>query len=236
MSFPFAALAMGLGSKHAFDADHLVAVGNILTGSNSFRRTATMVPFWVAGHMGTALAITLALWFAKEAYLAEFLTGMELAVAIMLLGLGAWRILAFLRKRYGHAHEHAHRLGAWVQKHVHPHVHFLRGRRDHLGLFGVGVIHGIASNDEILILATTALAVSTLEGLLLGVALFSIGLTLGMLLFGLGLTYPLLRLGGERTRDYAKLAAGVVCVGYAVWLFAGMEGVNAVELFVGGGT
>lgn len=229
MTLPFLALAMGLGSKHAFDADHLVAVGNLLTDSNSLRKTATLVPFWVAGHMGTALAITLALWFAKEAYLSEFLGTMEVAVAVMLLGLGAWRILAFLRKRWGHAHEHTHRLGAWVQNHVHPHFHFLKGRGGHLGLFGVGVVHGVASNDEILVLATTALAVSTLGGLLLGVALFSVGVTLGMLLFGLGLTYPLIRRGGERARDLARLVAGVVCVAYAVWLFAGLGTLNPVE-------
>lgn len=233
MSLPFFALAMGLGSKHAYDADHLVAVGNILTGSNSLRKTATMVPFWVAGHMSTALAITLALWFAKETYLGQFLAGMEVAVAVMLLGLGAWRILAFLQKRRGHEHGHVHRLGRWFTEHTHRHIHLQR-YGGHLGLFGVGVVHGIASNDEILVLATTALAVSTLGGLLAGVALFSLGVTLGMLLFGVGLTYPLVRRGGERTRDIAKLVAGVVCVAYAVWLFAGMEGVNLVAPLVGG--
>lgn len=227
MTVPLFALAMGLGSKHAFDADHLVAVGNILTGSRSLRRTATLVPFWVAGHMSTALAITLALWFSKEAYLKEFLSQLDIAVVVMLFGLGAWRILAFARRRWGHAHEHGHRVGNWLQRHTHGHFHLGR-YGNHLGLFGIGIVHGISSNDEILILATTALAVTTLGGLLVGVALFSAGVVLGMLLFGVGLTYPLIRRGGERARDLAKLVAGVVCVAYGVWLFAGMEGVNLV--------
>lgn len=235
MSFPFVALTMGLGSKHAWDADHLVAVGNILTDSHSLRKTATLVPFWVAGHMSTALAITLVLWFAKEAYLSDFLRQLDIAVVIMLFGLGAWRIVDFLRRRWGHAHEHAHRLGAWFTKHTHGHFH-LKKYGGHMGLFGIGVVHGLSSNDEILILATTALAVTTLGGLLVGVAIFSIGVTLGMLLFGVGLTYPLIRKGGERARDIAKLVAGVVCVAYAVWLFAGMEGVNLVAPLLGGGT
>lgn len=233
MSLPFVALAMGLGSKHAYDADHLVAVGNILTGSNSLRRTLTLVPFWVAGHMSTALAITLALWFSKEAYLKEFLTQLDVAVAVMLLGLGAWRILVFIQRRRGHAHEHAHRLGEWFTRHTHGHFHLQR-YRSHLGLLGIGVVHGLSSNDEILVLATTALAVSTLGGLLVGIAIFSIGVTLGMLLFGVGLTYPLIRKGGERARDIAKLVAGVTCVIYGVWLLVGMEGVNLVAPLVGG--
>lgn len=227
MTVPFFALAMGLGSKHAYDADHLVAVGNLLTGSRSLLQTATLVPFWVVGHMSTALAITLALWFSRETYLKEFLGQLEVAVVLMLFGLGAWRILAFAQRKWGHVHEHGHRVGEWLQRHSHGHFHLQR-YRSHFGLFGIGVVHGISSNDEVLVLATTALAVTSLGGLLLGVALFSLGVLLGMLLFGLGLTYPLVLRGGERARELAKLVAGVACVAYGVWLLAGMGRLNPV--------
>ncbi len=233
LPFPFVALAMGLGGKHAYDADHLVAVGNILVGSNSLRKTATLVPFWLAGHQTTAITITLMIWFAKEAFLGNVLDRMDMIVAVLLLVLGAWRILAFVRRRWGHEHGHIHRLGRWSAEHAHLHIHLSR-YKSHLGLYGIGLVQGLASNDEIFLLATTALAVTTLSGLLVGVAIFSIGALLGMLLFGVGLTYPLVRRGGEWTRDLATLVAGVVSVAYAAWLFAGMEGINPLAPLFGG--
>ena len=57
MAIEFAAfmvLALVLGFKHSYDADHLVAVSNLITRSGSVRKTSLMSVAWAAGQIGRA--------------------------------------------------------------------------------------------------------------------------------------------------------------------------------------
>src|SRR5437867_9471975 len=53
----FIVLALALGFKHSYDADHLVAVSNLITRSGSIRKTSLISVSWAAGHMVTAAII-----------------------------------------------------------------------------------------------------------------------------------------------------------------------------------
>ena len=97
-------------------------------------------------------------------------------------------------------------------------------------MFGIGVVHGLASNDELLVLFLVSLSVTSLAGLLGGVGVFSAGVVLGMIVFGIGISYPLSRWGDARVRRVVNVAAALLSISYAAFLFLGFEGVNLLPL------
>ena len=219
----FIALALALGFKHSYDADHIVAVSNLLTRSRSLRRTTWMSISWAAGHMITATVVTMILYAFRETFLQELLAYLGLAVAVMLVVIGVLGLLV----EFDLLHRHLHRHDSEV--HVHTHIH-LTDSQEHRAMFGIGVVHGLASNDELLILFVASLSVTSLAGLLGGVGVFSAGVVLGMIVFGIGISYPLSRWGDARVRRVVNVAAALLSISYAAFLFLGFEGVNLLPL------
>lgn len=210
----FVLLALALGFKHSYDADHLVAVSNFLVRSRSLRKTSLMSLSWAAGHMITATAITLILFAFRATILQNFLGRLEVAVAVMLVAIGVVGLL--VEFRWVHRHPHAHPTG----EHEHVHLHFGRVK-EHQAMFGIGVVHGLASNDELLVLFVASLSVASLEALVGGVGVFSLGVVAGMLVFGIGMTVPIRRWGTERARRWVSVGASILSVAYGVYLFLG---------------
>ncbi len=219
----FVALALALGFKHSYDADHLVAVSNLLTRSKSLRRTAWMSVSWAAGHMITATIVTVLLYTFRTTLLTGVLDNLELAVAVMLVVIGVFSLLV----EFGLIHRHEHRHEA--EEHVHTH---LSSHDDphHRAMFGIGVVHGLASNDELILLFVASLSVTSLAGLLGGVGVFSVGVVAGMIVFGIGVSYPMARWDSARVRRAVSIGAAVLSIAYAGLLFVGFEGVNLVPL------
>src|SRR5256714_14368780 len=77
----FMVLALALGFKHSYDADHLVAVSNLITRSGSIRKTSLMSMSWAAGHMVTAAIITVLLYTLGSAILSGVAAHLDLLVA-----------------------------------------------------------------------------------------------------------------------------------------------------------
>ena len=221
----FIVLALALGFKHSYDADHLVAVSNLLTRSKSLRKTAWMSVSWAAGHMLTATIITVLLYELRETLLKDFLHNFELAVAVMLVAIGVFGLLV----EFGFIHRHVHRHES--EEHVHTHIH-PHGEPAQRAMFGIGVVHGLASNDELLTLLFASLSVTSLAGLLGGVGVFSAGVVIGMIVFGIGVSYPISRWGSSRVRRVINVAAAVLSIVYAGYLFLGFEGFNLIPLAV----
>lgn len=215
----FVVLSLALGFKHSYDADHLVAVSNLLTRSRSLRRAAWMSISWAAGHMITATLVTVVLYAFRETLLREFLAHLELAVAVMLVVIGAIGLLVEFGLLHRHLHRHEDR------EHVHAHLH-LTHAQEHRTMFGIGVVHGLASNDELLILFGASLSVTSLAGILGGVGVFSLGVVAGMVVFGVGISYPLSRWGDARVRRVVNVGAALLSIAYAALLFLGFQGVN----------
>src|SRR6266566_5111699 len=202
----FVVLALALGFKHSYDADHLVAVSNLLTRSKSLRKTTLMSVSWAAGHMITATIVTVLLYEFRATVLQGVLANLELAIAVMLVVIGVVGLLV----EFGLIHRHGHR-------HEDP---------QHRTMFGIGIVHGLASNDELLILFVASLSVTSLVGLLGGVGVFSLGVVAGMIVFGIGVSYPVARWGTGRVRRAVSIAAALLSIFYAALLFLGFEGVN----------
>lgn len=226
MAYEFAAfivLALALGFKHSYDADHLVAVSNLITRSGSIRKTGLMSVSWAIGHMLTAAILTVILYTFGRTLLLDFFEHLEVLVALMLLLIGVigllWEFNVF------HVHEHWH--GLVQHRHLHTWLHgHLTKHGEHKTMFSIGIVHGIASNDELLVLLLVALGVATLGGILIGVAVFSLGVVAGMMVFAVGLNYPIVRWGNRRVQRVVNTVVAVLSIVYAALLFTGFGGFN----------
>jgi len=205
---PFAGLALLLGFKHSYDADHIIAVANFLRKADTLKSAVRISVSWALGHMITAAIITTLLYVFRESLLTAFLANFEKVVGVMLIVLGLFSL-----KDVFNLHSHAHKHEGISHEHPHRHAQDFNGHV-HKHMFGIGIIHGIASNDELLILFTASLGLSTLWGILAGVAVFSIGVVLGMVLFALIFSYPLLKSRSEALYKAVTMITGAVSVAY----------------------
>ena len=212
----FAFLALVLGFKHSYDADHLIAVSNILRKSASLSSSLKLGVSWAFGHMLTATIITTLLFVFRESFLHSWLASFEKVVGVMLIVLGAVSLKDAL---FFHSHRHSHGSSA----HSHGHLHSRAGDVEesvhaHKHIFGIGIIHGLASNDELLLLFTASLGVTTLGGILLGIGSFSFGVVLGTVVFSLLFSYPLIRSRGDFFYRIVSLSAGAAGIFYGIMM------------------
>lgn len=212
----FAVLAFLLGLKHSYDADHIVAVANLLRKAVSIRESLWMSLSWSVGHMLTASGITAILYIFRESLLQAILSSFELLVGGMLVLLGIWSLSDILL-----FHRHVHEEKGKKHEHLHMHTKAEKGKHFHKHMFGIGIVHGLASNDELLILLTASLGVTSLAGMIVGVAIFSIGVVLGMMLFSLIFTWPLLKVHSDRIYAIISILVGVASVAYGAMMLIG---------------
>lgn len=208
----FMAVAVALGLKHSYDSDHLIAVSNILRKVDSAKSSIKMGFSWAMGHMLTATIITVVLFIFKESFLSDVLPHFEKIAGVMLIALGILSLRDFFSL---HSHTHSH--GSVV--HSHPHIHskkYRHSRHFHTHMFGIGIIHGIASNDELLLLFAASLAVTSLGTLILALGMFSLGVVLGMTLFAIAFSYPLVKFHSEKIYKIFSIGAGSMGVLYGV--------------------
>src|SRR6266567_3875305 len=159
----FVVLALALGFKHSYDADHLVCRLLLEKQRKSLRKTTLMSVSWAAGHIITATIVTVLLYEFRATVLQGVLANLELAIAVMRVVIGVVGLLV----EFGLIHRHGHR----HESEEHTHVHLpLHEDPQHRTMFGIGIVHGLASNDELLILFVASLSVTSLVGLLGGSA------------------------------------------------------------------
>ena len=149
------ALALILGIKHSFDADHLVAVSSILTKAPNLKRTSALSITWAIGHMITASILTIILFTFKDTFFKEFFSNFDILVPAMLIFIAIVTLAFEFDLIHRHKHVHKDPETNIEREHTHVHTHILgSSRKDHGAMIGIGFIHGIASNDELLVLFT----------------------------------------------------------------------------------
>lgn len=224
----FAALAMALGFKHAFDVDHVVAVSNLLTRNTRMERTLGLATSWAAGHMVTAALVSAAVYFLTDTILPQVMGRLEILVPVMLLAIGAIGLAAEFRRFHVHRHGHGE------EEHTHFHVHWTKKGHEHGAMAGIGVVHGLASNDELLVVLLIGLAASSWWQVAAGVAFFSLGVVVGMLVYAGSVHLVSHRTGADWVPAALTVVFSVASILYAVYLLAGGEGLNLVDRFYPG--
>ena len=171
-------LGVAMGARHALDPDHLAAVSVLAADAPGARRGALLGALWGTGHAAALLGTGVVLAALAAELPAAACDAFELAVAAMLILLGARAIHRARRAGVdGPARAHAH---AGVA-HDHPgpraHVHVAR-RTLALRPLAVGVVHGLAGSGALTALVLARLPSTQLR--LTYLALFSAGSIVGM--------------------------------------------------------
>ena len=218
-----------LGLQHALEADHIAAMASIAANKKGFRPIVRHGAIWGLGHALTLGAFGGAVYALKLTLDERLASGLEFAVGVMLVLLGARLLYVIARDRI-HFHTHRHGTGevhfhahshagdvrdhaASAHGHAHPHGHWGRS-------LAVGMIHGLAGSA-----ALVALAAASAPSVPLGLAfmlLFGAGSIAGMALFSAVIAVPLSLTGQTLTWASRGLQAlaGVIAMGIGLHIMA----------------
>lgn len=149
-------LGFALGLRHALDVDHLAAVSTIVTQRRGFWSSSLVGAIWGLGHTAALLAGAVAVIALRTEIPDHLARGLELGVAVMLVGLGLH--LLWTLRRGGALHVHGHRHGGRLHAHAHLHTpgeaHAEDGHHAVLAArrpFLVGLVHGLAGSAGLML-------------------------------------------------------------------------------------
>jgi nickel/cobalt exporter len=191
-----ALLGLGLGVKHAFEADHVAAVCALVARRGTVARAARSGALWGLGHGAVIILAGGALVVLGARVPGPLAAALDAAVAVMLVVLG---VSALRRSPDGHEKESGH-------DHDHDHDHRVSTRRPIL----VGLVHG-ASGTAALTLLVASTIPHRAEALAF-ITLFGLASILGMAAAAAALAWPL-RKAALHAPAIARGLRGVAGVG-----------------------
>jgi ABC-type nickel/cobalt efflux system permease component RcnA len=214
-------IGLGIGLRHALDADHLAAVSTIVSERRRWFSSLLIGGLWGVGHTASLLLAGVAVILMRFE-IERYEKALEFCVALMLIGLGANSIYKLARGGRLHFHEHAHA----GRVHIHPHIHDGKPEPEHshhglkLGArpLLIGMLHGLAGSAALMlaVLATiksTALAFAY-------IIIFGVGSIGGMMVMGLIMSLPV-HLTAERftkTNLAMRALAGCFSLGFGLFM------------------
>jgi ABC-type nickel/cobalt efflux system permease component RcnA len=216
-AFPLLLLGFSLGMRHAADADHVLAVATTVSRVRSLGAALLIGAMWGLGHTATLLLVGGAILLFGLVVPPRVGLAMELAVALMLIGLGAFHftrtVRALRRSEAAETHDgHRHDLG-WADR-------VFAGSRLYLGArpLLIGVVHGLAGSAAVALLVLT-----TVRDPRWGVGylvLFGIGTVAGMMLITTALAVPFAFTRARFARMHGALgaASGLLSLGFGLFL------------------
>jgi nickel/cobalt transporter (NicO) family protein len=161
----FLAGGLLLGCLHALEADHIVTVSNLVLNKDSLKKSMRLALQWALGHSITLLVLSGLVFSLNSAFLALMSTSAEQMVGATMIFLGLVVFFQELRQ--------SKKLNKMGHKHT-----------TGFGLFGMGVLHGIAGSASIFLLIPVALTKSLIS-VFSYVGLFCFGMIFTMTLYGL---------------------------------------------------
>ncbi|HBQ37061.1 MAG TPA: high frequency lysogenization protein HflD [Rhodobacteraceae bacterium] len=221
----FLLLGLLVGMAHAFESDHLAAVGTMAAdGKTTPKRLAFLGASWGMGHATTLFLVSLPIILFGVILTDKMAAGLEFAIGVLLVGLGAqvfyklWRARVHFHahqhgdgQRHFHAHSHANDTMAH-RKNPHHHEHSAFSWRAYL----IGLAHGAAGSAGLVALA--AAATQSAVTALAYVLLFGVGSIFGMAALTYAASWPL-RLAektASRLLITVQLATAVVAISVGV--------------------
>jgi cytochrome c biogenesis protein CcdA len=150
-------LGIGLGLRHATDADHVVVLSALVQREPSVWRTARIAALWGAGNSAAFLGLSLSIVLAGVRLPVAFERIAEVLVAAMLIGFGLWHLGS---RRTSKPVPQTDVANTYTRPVL------------------IGLVHGLAGSASIALFAATTIASRPLAAAYL--ALFGLGTVVGM--------------------------------------------------------
>ena len=190
----FAAVA---GMGHAFEPDHLLAVGNLISRRDTLVEALRDGVYWGLGHTTTLVAVGAIILLGRVTFLTSGY--FEAAVGLMLIVMGVSRLLDQRR----------------------PPAKVRPGAKPSRAAYAVGLLHGLAGSGALVLLVMSEIRSPWLS--VLYFVVFGVGSILGMFivagLCGVPFTQ---RMRISRTLKTATITlSSLLCIGYGGWMVYG---------------
>lgn len=216
MNSTLVALLLGflLGIKHAFEADHLIAVTTMVSEHKNAFKAALVGTFWGIGHTTTLFLIGLLVLIFKLTITEELSNVFESLVGVMLVVLGVRALTSVRETIHTHMHEHQ----GTTHAHLHLHKADIKTHPLHKRSFLVGALHGIAGSGAVMLLI-----LSTIKSITAGIfyiLLFGLGSVIGMTIMSFVVGLPFVFSMGKYVSidRYLRSGAGIASILFGVYL------------------
>lgn len=193
-SFPLL-FALALGFTHAFEADHLVAVGNMVTRRNKIMAAVKDGIYWGLGHSSTIFVIGMLVLVGKQQIADQTFAYFEAGVGLMLILLGVHRL--------------------WLLRASEANTKEAADNGHHGSAYGIGAIHGLAGSGALLAVLVSQL--TSVGSALIYLLLFGFGSVVGMLLAAGVFSLPFSR----RWMTNQKVKTGLIVLSSLLCLWVG---------------
>lgn len=177
-SFPVL-LTVYAGFTHAFEADHLLAVSNIVSQRNNTRLSLKDGIYWGLGHASTIIVMGVLMILFKASMPDEIFQNAEAFVGIMLIGLALYRLKKLIPVKEPMPNAYGYAIARGQLLH-----HQMNGEHKqsykHLLAYVTGVVHGMAGSGALIFLIISQIK-RQVDGLIC-LVIFCAGCIIGMLL------------------------------------------------------
>lgn len=199
-------LGFVLGIKHAFDADHLIAVSTLVSRYKNPLRAAFVGTFWGIGHTISLFVIGILVLLLRITIPETISLSFEFFVGMILVALG---IKTLSYKDAVHTHTHIH--DRQTHTHFHPDAdtrHYHQHRRSML----IGMFHGMAGSGALTILVLST--ISSVTSGILYILIFGLGSIIGMSFMSMliGLPFIFTKKNFPSVDSYLKIVVGILSV------------------------
>ncbi|MEL6557430.1 MAG: urease accessory protein [Bacteroidota bacterium] len=197
MTLPALLFAIIVGFNHAFEADHVLAVGNLANKRASFMSAMKDGLFWGLGHTSMIIVVGCIIILAKLTLNISSFEYLEVIVGITLIALGIYRALKINQKVVSSTEADT------------------RGGKL---AFIIGTIHGLAGSGAVVLIAMSEIKSSSMS--IAYILLFGIGSILGMILVAALFKIPMtnkLRIGEKLQKGFLWVSA-LLCIAYGVYM------------------
>jgi len=211
-------LILYAGLTHAFEADHLLAVSNIVSQRKKTNHALKDVIYWGLGHSSTILLIGVLMLIFKLVISEETFAYFEAGVGAMLIVVAIYRLRKFFKEKdivvHQHRHEHA---GENATPHLHLPLEKGQGNL-HKTSYGIGLVHGLAGSGELVAIAMTQFK-TPLSGVLY-LLMFSLACIAGMTMAATVFNIPFSKkvFGSKTLRMLLVLISSGLCLFYGCYL------------------
>jgi ABC-type nickel/cobalt efflux system permease component RcnA len=211
------AYALYAGLFHAVEADHVLAVTNIVSQRNKVLPAVKDGIYWGLGHTSTIFLVGIVMILFKVNIPDRSFSYFEAAVGLMLILVASYRLYLFFREEQSfHFHKHSHE-HAGVNDHLHVHVHS-KGKNLHKTSYGIGFVHGLAGSGALVVLVMTQ--IKSMAGSLLYLIIFGLGSIIGMTLIAGVFSIPFSKklINSKALRTILVLTSSMLCLVYGCYV------------------
>lgn len=188
-----------IGFSHAFEADHLVAVGSIVTKRDNIYLALKDGIYWGLGHTSMIFLMGLVIILGKVSFLQGYFGYFEAIVGLMLIVLGIYRLYQY-------------------RLHIHKPHELFDHKKHHQLAYGVGLVHGLAGSGTLILLVMTEIQSSVHS--ILYLLIFGIGSVIGMFvasgIFSLPFSKKISH--NQHLKLGLILLSSFICIGFGIHL------------------